>query len=136
MSKSSLINEYGAALSPLIEDLDAKTRPLLNQLHDWVMGHTDMNGYDWAIVRTYLIGEFNQESDDALWIEVDAAWLTIAGCIADDLRNLLFAWTLAHRELADWEYCFVEQWVQGDLSCMCTQIQIEKAMEQRKAKVK
>lgn len=137
MSESLLINEYGAGLTPLIEDLDAKTRPLLNQLHDWAMAIPEMNGHDWAIVRTYIMAGFDNDiiygipiTNDGHWF----TWTTIAHKFARDIANVIDQWVYGKSFTYDWEYHFIGQWVHGDLSCMCAQIQIEKAMQQRKAK--
>jgi hypothetical protein len=136
MIQTKLVNEYGAALSPAIEELDALTRPILQELEVWAMGIPEMDGRDWAIVRTYVVAEFERYSIDKRPITSDGKWyiwLATARKFTFDLRRVLETWLSAHPQTYDWERVFVYQWAHGDLTCMCAQIQIEKAMAQRKA---
>jgi hypothetical protein len=130
--ETKLVNEYGAGLTPLIEELDALLWPICNELSNWAMGISEMNGRDWAIVRTFALAEFTDEPIGKSPDGININWLARVDDIADRLRDTCRFWLVEHPLAHKWEYAFIWQWAYGTLSCVCAQIQIEKAMKQRR----
>ena len=132
MVKTKLVNRYGTGSTPIISSLDDALRAPLNQLSDWALGIPEMDGQDWAIVQTFVLAEFSEYPIGKAPMGFNINWLARAEEIADKILETYRGWLREQWALETWEYAFIYQWVYGSLSLTCAEVQIRKAMEQRK----
>jgi hypothetical protein len=131
--QSLVINEYGAAVTPLIKDLDALLDPMLKQVVDWAMNIPEMDGHDWAIVRTYIIMELSNNVSSRIPVYINPSWLRSARTFGQRIHKSFWEWPNISRVIG-WEYFFCAQYVYAATEGMCATVQMKKANLQRKAK--
>ena len=130
-TKSILFNEYGATITPVIEELNEMLYPILDEFERWAITQ-DFDGSDWACLRPCLTSMriydyLSLIGDEHLQHEREHLY-----AVRKRLNQAYAAWIKRHNELELWETEFAADYARGVLGCTLAQIQIQKAMKMRK----